>query len=81
MEELITQFLDLVSTLGDHWAVAVAFVTALCAAVAIVLPAPTPEASALWRFVYKLINILGANVGRARNYDDVSASLTDSRKA
>lgn len=70
MEELVAQIVQFLSELGGGWAVAVAFVCALCAAVAIVLPAPEPDANGLWRFVYRLINVLAGNVGRAKNFDD-----------
>lgn len=75
MEELVTQLVEFLSALGGGWAVAVAFVCALCAAVAIVLPAPKADANVLWRFVYRLVNVLGANVGKARNHDDVLKAI------
>lgn len=71
MEEVLNQLITFLMELGGGWAVGVAFVCALCAAVAIVLPAPKPESHVLWRFVYRLVNVLGANVGKARNFDDV----------
>lgn len=70
MEELVTQLVQFLTGLGGGWAVAVAFICALCAAVAIVLPAPKADASVLWRFVYRLINMLAGNVGKAKNFDD-----------
>lgn len=75
MEEVLNQLITFLTELGGGWAVGVAFVTALCAAVAIVLPTPGENSSKLWRFVYRLINVLGANVGKARNFDDVVDKL------
>lgn len=71
MEEVLNQLITFLVELGGGWAVGVAFVCALCSAVAIVLPAPGEGSSKLWCFVYRLINVLGANVGKARNFDDV----------
>ena len=70
MEELVNQLVTFLSGLGGGWAVAVAFVCALCAAVAIILPAPKADANVLWRFVYRLVNVLAGNVGKAKNLDD-----------
>ena len=75
MEEVLNQLITFLVELGGGWAVGVAFVCALCSAVAIVLPAPSEGSSGLWRFVYRLINVLGANVGKARNFDDVLKSI------
>lgn len=70
MEELVAQIVQFLTGLGGGWAVAVAFICALCAAVAIILPAPKADASVLWRFCYRLVNVLAGNVGKAKNFDD-----------
>lgn len=81
MEEVLNQLIQFLVELGGSWAVGVAFVCALCAAVAIVLPAPSEGSSSLWRFVYRLINVLGANVGKAKNFDDVLVRFEKEAKA
>ena len=47
---------------------------ALCAAVAAALPAPGPDANPVWVAVYRLVNRIGMNVGRAKNADDAAAA-------
>ena len=46
---------------------------AICAAVATILPAPAPTAPVWWVIVYRAINLVALNVGRARNADDAAA--------
>lgn len=43
---------------------------AVCAAAAMLLPAPRPESGRLYRLVYTLINWVACNLGRARNAQD-----------
>lgn len=47
---------------------------AICALVAAALPAPTPQAPVLWIVVYRVVNLLAVNVGRAANHDDAKAA-------
>ena len=44
----------------------------VCAAVAALLPAPSEESGAVYRVLYRLLNLLAVNVGRARNADDAA---------
>lgn len=70
MEELIAQILAYVSGLGEGWAVTAAVFVAVCAALSATLKAPGEGASTWWRVLYGLINLIGMNVGKARNFDD-----------
>ena len=45
----------------------------VCAAVAALLPAPTEDSNVVYRVLYKVLNVLAANVGKAKNADDVAA--------
>lgn len=45
----------------------------VCAAVAALLPAPTEDSNVVYRVLYKALNVLAANVGKAKNADDVAA--------
>ena len=49
---------------------------ALCAAVATVLPPPGPDANPLWVAAYRLVNMVGANVGHAKNAADAPKPTT-----
>ena len=44
----------------------------VCAAVAALLPAPAEDSGLFYRVVYKALNLLAVNVGRARNADDAA---------
>ncbi|WP_294558281.1 hypothetical protein [uncultured Mailhella sp.] len=44
----------------------------VCAAVAALLPAPSEKSGAVYRVLYRLLNLLAVNVGRARNADDAA---------
>ena len=82
MEELIAQIISYVSGLGEGWAVTAAVFVAVCSALAATLKAPAEGASTWWRVLYGLINLIGMNVGRARNFDDeVNALTKDAAKA
>ena len=45
----------------------------VCAAVAALLPAPAEDSNVVYRVLYKALNVLAANVGKAKNADDVAA--------
>ena len=44
----------------------------VCAAVAALLPAPSEQSGTVYRVLYRLLNLLAVNVGRARNADDAA---------
>lgn len=56
------------------WTPYITLTIAVCAAVATILPAPGPDASPVWVAIYRALNLVGANFGRARNADDAKAS-------
>ena len=69
MDTLFNDLYNWLCSLGDTWAAAAAFVVALCALLCTVIPAPSEDANAVWRFVYSIINTIGCNVGKAANFD------------
>ena len=48
------------------------FVCGLAALICTVLPAPGEESSSVYKAIYKILNLLGANAGKAANADDVA---------
>ena len=42
----------------------------VCAAVCALLPAPAEDSNAVYRVVYKILNWIGCNKGKAKNADD-----------
>lgn len=70
---------DLVGTLMGYlpvsWGEWVTLVVTVCAAIAVVLPAPKADSSIVWRGVYWLVQVLACNKGKAANAKDVSASV------
>lgn len=65
MEEIITE-------LFGSYAGLVLSVMGVCAAVAALLPAPTEDSNVVYKAVYKVLNWLAMNIGKARNADDVA---------
>ncbi len=48
------------------------FVCGLAALICTVLPAPSNESGTVYKAIYKILNLLGANAGKAANADDVA---------
>lgn len=67
MEELLAEIIGIIPA---QYTVYVTFVCAGCALIASFWKAPDEKANAFVRFVYKVVNILGMNVGKAKNADD-----------
>ncbi len=56
----------LVELFGDYAELALSLM-GVCAALAAFLPAPDEGSSRLYRFFHKVLNVLAANVGKAKN--------------
>ncbi|WP_273524129.1 hypothetical protein [Mailhella massiliensis] len=65
MEEMI------MDVCGEYAALVFALM-GVCAAVAALLPAPSTESGKAYRVLYRLLNVLAVNVGRAKNADDAA---------
>ena len=65
MEEMI------MDVCGEYAALVFALM-GVCAAVAALLPAPSTEIGKAYRVLYRLLNVLAVNVGRAKNADDAA---------
>ena len=65
MEEIITEIC------GSYAGLALSLM-GVCAAVAALLPAPSEQSGTAYRVLYKLLNLLAVNVGRAKNADDAA---------
>lgn len=69
---------DIVGTLIGYlpasWGDWVTLVVTVCAAIAVVLPAPKADSNIVWRGAYWLVQVLALNKGKAANAQDVSAS-------
>ena len=68
MEEIINELF------GSYAALALS-VMGVCAALAAFLPAPGAGASVFYRVLYRVLNVLAANVGRTRNAVDVAGHV------
>lgn len=67
MEEILA---ELIGIIPAEYTVYVTFVCALCALVCTFWKAPGENANVFVKFVYRVVNILGLNVGKAKNADD-----------
>lgn len=67
MEEILSEIIGIIPA---QYGVYVTCVCAGCAVICTFWKAPDEKANAFVRFVYKVVNILGMNVGKAKNHDD-----------
>ena len=63
---------ELINELFGTYAELVFAVMGVCAAVAALLPAPSEGSGTLYRVLYRVLNMLAVNVGRAKNADDAA---------
>ncbi len=67
MEEILS---EIISIIPEQYGVYVTCLCAGCAAICTLWKAPDEKANTLVKFVYKVVNLLGMNVGKAKNADD-----------
>lgn len=65
---------EFISEIFGSYAGLVLSVMGVCAAVSALLPAPSDSSGTIYRVIYRVLNLLAANVGRARNADDASGN-------
>ncbi len=70
--ELVNLMLAWLPATWEGWAT---LVIAVCAVIAATLPRPREDAHIVWRWLYAIVNALGANFGKATNADDKAAKL------
>ena len=70
--ELVALLLAWLPATWEGWAT---LAVAICAVIAATLPRPREDAHIVWRWLYTLVNALGANFGKAINADDKAAKL------
>lgn len=63
---------EIISELFGSYAGLVLAIMGVCAAVSALLPAPTEDSNVVYKAVYKVLNWLGANIGKAKNADDAA---------
>ena len=63
---------ELISELFGSYAGLVLAIMGVCAAVSALLPAPAEDSNVVYRWVYKLLNWLAMNIGKAKNADDAA---------
>lgn len=61
-----------VNDIFGSWAGVVLAAMGLCAAVCVLLPAPTESSGSVYRVVYKILNWIAMNIGKAENADDAA---------
>lgn len=72
----VAELVDLMlAWLPETWEGWATLAIAICAVIAATLPRPREDAHIVWRWLYALINALGANFGKAINADDKAAKL------
>ncbi len=67
MEEILS---ELIGIIPAQYMVYVTCLCAVCAVLSTIWKSPDENANAFVRLVYKVVNILGMNVGKAKNHDD-----------
>ena len=67
---------DLVGTLLNYlpvsWGEWVTLVVTVCAAIAVILPAPKNDSNIAWRALYWVVQVFALNKGKAANAQDVT---------
>ena len=58
------------SILPEHLLIWVTTIVAICAAIATVLPAPKESSNVVYRAVYRVIQWVALNLGKAKNSED-----------
>lgn len=61
---------QLINDIFGSWAGIVCAIIALCAAIAVALPAPNDQSNSVYRVIYKALNWIAMNWGKATNADD-----------
>ncbi len=61
---------ELISEVFGSYAGLVLAVMGVCAAVSALLPAPSETSGTPYRVLHRVLNVLAANVGRAKNADE-----------
>ena len=63
---------QLVNDIFGSWAGVVLSAMGLCAAVCALLPAPAEDSNTVYKVVYKVLNWIAMNIGKAENADDTA---------
>lgn len=56
--------------LPESWLAIIACLVAVCAAVAVLLPAPKEDSSTVYKAIYRVIQWVALNLGKAKNAQD-----------
>ncbi len=60
----------------DTWLAWITAIVTICAAITVVLPAPKEGGSKVYSAIYRLIQWVGLNMGKAKNAQDVQPQKT-----
>ena len=63
---------DFLNSQTGAWALFLSAASAVCAWAATLMPAPSDASGVVYRTFYKVINWIGANIGKATNADDAA---------
>ena len=66
---------DFLNSQTGSWALFLSAASAVCAWAATLMPAPSETSGVIYRSLYKVINWIGANIGKARNADAMQTFL------